>query len=80
MSRCTEQVVGNLEIQKPKHLKIWEPVNPEMLDPETYKISKPKSVLPKISARSGVVGEKTILAQFGVISDMFYHGPNKTEI
>ena len=36
---------------------IFQPGNQEIWDPQTYKFSKFKSVLPKMSARSGLVGK-----------------------
>ena len=44
------------------------------------KISKFKSVLPKMSARSGLVGTKILLAPFGPIPGNFFHGPEKSKI
>ena len=42
-------------------LEIWEPGNPEIWDPKNQKdgeFSKSKSVLPKMSARSGLAGKR----------------------
>ena len=51
---------GNLETWGPGNLEIWGTENPEIWGPTTEKItfSKFKSVLPKMSARSGFVGKK----------------------
>ena len=49
-------------------LEIWEPGNPEIWDPKNekkWKFSKSKSVLPKILARSGLVGKNTSRSYFG---------------
>ena len=63
---------GNLEIWDLGNLEIWGPGNPEILrfgdleiqnlgsnKSKKYKISKFKSALPKMSARSGLVGKKS---------------------
>ena len=51
--------------------KFWDPNKSKK-----YKFSKSKSVLPKMSARSGLVG-KMLLAPVHAISGKFLHGPEK---
>ena len=50
---------GNLETWKSRNFEIWGPGNPESWGPNNppKKCSKSKSVLPKLSARSGLVGK-----------------------
>ena len=38
-----------------------------------------KSVLPKMSTRSGLVGTQILLAPFGAIPGIFFHGPTKSK-
>ena len=68
---------GNLEIW---NLGIWEPGNPEFwgpIPPTKKKISKSKSVLPKMSARSGLVGKQSSRPIWGHLRQ-FFHGPKTT--
>ena len=54
------QISGDLEVWGPGNLGIWNPTKNKKLN-----ISKPKSVLPKMSARSGLVGQKTSQPHLG---------------
>ena len=54
-------------------LEIWEPGNPEIWNPKTYKkykLSKSKSMSSKMSARSGLAGNKLLPAPFRAIFSM----------
>ena len=68
---------GNLEIWEPGNLGIWRSLNLEIQNFEIKKtqkrkLSKSESVLPKMSARSGLVGTKILLAPFGAIWVQFF--------
>ena len=78
---------GNLEIWDLGNLEIWGPENPEILrfgDLEIqnvgiqkikkWKVSKSKSVLPKMSARSGLVGKQSSRPHLGPCQASFCVG------
>ena len=53
-------------------LKIWGPGNPEICNPNNKKkVSKFKSVLPKMSARSGLARERRRVAHLGPFQAIF---------
>ena len=55
-------------------LEIWEPGNPEIWNPTTYKkwkFSKSNSMSPKMSARSGLAGKRTCRPHLGPSQVMF---------
>ena len=63
-----------LEIWGPENQKHWNPKNQKI----KIKVSKSKSVLPKMSARSGLAGKRPRGALFGAIPGNFLHGTGKT--
>ena len=80
----------NLGTWKSGDLQIWRPGDPEIWRSrdleiqkvgvqqiQKYELSKFKSVLPKMSARSGFVGKNVLLAPVGAISLNFFYGPEK---
>ena len=69
---------GNLGTWKSENLEIWGPGNPEIWGPKNQKkLSNIKSVLPKMSARSGLDEKKKLLALFGAIPGNFSMGRTK---
>ena len=67
---------GDLETWKSRNLQIWGPGNPENCVPKIQKqISKFKSVLPKMLARSGLVGNKSSWPYLGPSEAIFSIGP-----
>ena len=59
-----------------RFLEIWKSGNAGSKKSEKYKFSKSKSLLLKMSARSGFVVKK-LLAPFGAISGQFFHEPKE---
>ena len=62
---------GDLGTWKSRNLEIWGPGNPEMWGPPPKKKSKSKSVLQKMSARSGLVGKKPPGPIWGHLRQLF---------
>ena len=75
---------GNLEIWEFGDLGIWRSGDLKIQkfgvqQMKKIKFSKSKSVLPKMSARSGLVGQKNFPAPFGAIPGHFLRGPEKSK-
>ena len=60
-------------------LEIWDLENLKNWDPTNKKNKKIKSVLTKMSARSGFAG-KILLVPFGAIPGHVFHGPEKSNL
>ena len=74
---------GNLGTWKSLNLEIWGPGNPDIWDPtkiktNRMKLSESKSVLSKMSARSGLVGKNPPGPIWGHLSP-FFHEPKQIQ-